>query len=59
MDQIEPSVVPGLKGTENFTNALIARKKKSAKESEGEQLEELCSMNAGDQKQNSAPTTEE
>jgi hypothetical protein len=27
--------------------------------SDGEQLEQLCTMDAGEQKQNSAPTTEE
>jgi len=47
------------RGGEWRNKERIKRKTKlSPNDSEGEQLEQLCTMDAGEQKQNSAPTTE-
>jgi len=45
--------------TEEIKKELQEDQRHHVNESEGEQLEKLCTMNAGVQKQNLAPTTEE
>jgi hypothetical protein len=45
--------------TEEIKKKLQNNKRSHANKSEGEQLQQLCTMNAGVQKQNLAPTTEE
>jgi hypothetical protein len=45
--------------TEEIKKKLQDDQRSQVNKSEGEQLEELCTMNAGAQKQNLAPTTEE
>ena len=45
--------------TEEIKKKMQDNQRSHVNKSEGEQLEELCTMNAGAQKQNLAPTIEE
>ena len=45
--------------TEEISKELQENQRSDLNQSEEEQLEQLCIMNSGEQKQNSTPTTEE